>query len=164
MTAETIVRCLLAVRLRGTVGDTPEVERTMESLMMERTFQARLLEDNASVRGMLRKVQSLVAWGEVDPGVLAALLVKRAERDGAGRLDEEFLRSRLGSTGFDSLAKSLVAGELGLRELWRAGVKPRFRLHPPKGGFKRSTRRAFSDGGETGYRGSEINSLVRRMI
>ena len=90
--------------------------------------------------------------------------MKRAERDGAGRLDEEFLRSRLGSTGFDSLAKSLVAGELGLRELWRAGVKPRFRLHPPKGGFKRSTRRAFRDGGETGYRGTEINSLVRRMI
>ena len=164
MTAETIVRCLLAVRLRGTVGDSPEVEKTMESLMMERTFQARLLEDNASVRGMLQKVQSLVAWGEIDPGVLAALLVKRAERDGAGRLDEEFLRSKLGITGFETLAKSLVAGELGLAELWRAGVKRRFRLRPPKGGFKRSTRRAFSDGGETGYRGSEINSLVRRMI
>jgi large subunit ribosomal protein L30 len=164
MTAETIVRCLLAVRLRGTVGDRPEVERTMESLMMEKTFQARLLEDNASVRGMLRKAQSLVAWGEIDPGVLAALLVKRGERDGAGRLDEEFLTSKLGITGFETLAKSLVAGELGLAELWRAGVKRRFRLHPPKGGFKRSTRRAFSDGGETGYRGSEINSLVRRMI
>jgi len=164
MTAETIVRCLLAVRLRGTVGDRPEVERTMESLMMERTFQARLLEDNASVRGMLRKAQSLVAWGEVDSGVLAALLVKRAERDGAGKVDEEFVRAQLGINGFDSLAKSLVAGELGLAELWRAGVKRRFRLHPPKGGFKRSTRRAFSDGGETGYRGSEINSLVRRMI
>lgn len=164
MTAETIVRCLLAVRLRGTVGDSPDVERTMESLMLERTFQARLLEDNASVKGMLRKAQSLVAWGEVDSGVLAVLLVKRAERDGAGRVDEEFVRVQLGVNGFDSLAKSLVAGELGLRELWRAGVKRRFRLHPPKGGFKRSTRRAFSDGGETGYRGTEINSLVRRMI
>lgn len=146
------------------MGDSPDVERTMESLMLLKTFQARLLEDNASVRGMLRKAQSLVAWGEVDSGVLAALLMKRAERDGAGRVDEEFVRVQLGINGFDSLAKSLVAGELGLRELWRAGVKPRFRLHPPKGGFKRSTRRAFSDGGETGYRGTEINSLVRRMI
>lgn len=164
MTADTNVRCLLAVRLRGTVGDSPDVERTMESLMLEKTFQARLLEDNASVRGMLRKAQSLVAWGEIDSGVLAVLLVKRAERDGAGRVDEEFVRVQLGINGFDSLAKSLVAGELGLRELWRAGVKRRFRLHPPKGGFKRSTRRAFSDGGETGYRGTEINSLVRRMI
>lgn len=161
---DTNVRCLLAVRVRGTVGDTPDVERTMESLMLEKTFQARLLEDNASVRGMLRKAQSLVAWGEVDSGVLAVLLVKRAERDGAGRVDEEFVRVQLGINGFDSLAKSLVAGELGLTKLWRAGVKRRFRLHPPKGGFKRSTRRAFSDGGETGYRGTEINSLVRRMI
>lgn len=161
---ETSPPCLLAVRLRGTVGDGPDVERTMESLMLERTFQARLLKNDKSIRGMLQKVQALVAWGEVDAGVLELLLRKRAEREGAGKLDEEFLKAQLGSGGFDELAGSLVAGELGLRELWRAGVKPRFRLHPPKGGFKRSTRRAYSDGGETGYRGKEINSLVRRMI
>lgn len=156
--------CLLAVRLKGTVGGSPDVKKTMESLRLERTFQARLLEGSASVRGMLRRVQTLVAWGEVNADILEALLRKRAEREGGDELDEEFVKLRLGKDGFADLAKSLVAGELGLKDLWRAGLKPRFRLHPPKGGFKRSTRRAFTDGGELGYRGGEINSLVRRMI
>ena len=156
--------CILAVRLRGTVGDSPDVKKTMEALMLEKTFQARLLENSASIRGMLRNVHTLVAWGEVEPVVLEVLLRKRAEKVGGEGLDEEFVRARFGKDGLGDLAKSLAAGEMALKDLWRAGLKPRFRLHPPKGGFKRSTRRAFSDGGELGYRGSEINSLVRRMI
>jgi len=43
-------------------------------------------------------------------------------------------------------------------------LKPYFRLTPPKGGFKRTTKRAWTDGGELGYRGDEINKLLRRMI
>ena len=156
--------CILAVRLKGTVGDNPRVEKTMELLMLQRTFQARLLENKPSVMGMLRKVRSLVAWGEVQPPILEALLRKRAERDGRGIVDEVFVKAQFGKNGFQELAESLVKGDMAVKELWRAGLKPRFRLHPPRGGFKRSTRHAFGDGGELGYRGGEINSLVRRMI
>ncbi len=157
--------CVLAVRLRGTVGDSPDVEKTLESLRLVRTFQARLLENSPSNLGMLRKAKSLVAWGEVDPATLGALLAKRAEGEERSMvLDAEFVRRRFGRESFGDLAKSIVAGEVGIEDLWRAGLKPRFRLHPPRGGFKRSTRRAYSDGGELGYRGSEINSLVRRMV
>ncbi len=42
----------------------------MESLGLERTFQARLLENTPSNLGMLRSLKALVAWGEVDPEVL----------------------------------------------------------------------------------------------
>ncbi len=137
----------------------------MESLMLQRTFQARLLENSASNNGMLRRVKELVAWGEVDPAILESLLKKRAEIEvGSERPTEGFVKSRLGKETFADLAKSVVAGELQVKDLWRAGLKPRFRLHPPKGGFKRSTRRAFTDGGELGYRGADINTLVRRMI
>ena len=157
--------CVLAVRLRGTVGDSPDVRKTMDSLMLQRTFQARLLENNASNYGMLRRVKELVAWGEVDPLTLESLLKKRAETEqGSERPSEGFVKSRFGKGSFADLAKSVVAGELQVKGLWKAGLKPRFRLHPPKGGFKRSTRRAFSDGGELGYRGADINTLVRRMI
>ncbi len=151
------------MRLRGTAGDNPDVEKTMESLKLERTFQARLLDNTASNLGMLRSVKALVAWGEVDPEVLGHVLSKRGERDGADGLDEGFVRM-LGRSSFEDLAKAVVAGELGIRELYSAGLKPRFRLHPPRGGFKRSLRRAATDGGELGYRGSEINRLVKRMI
>ncbi len=155
---------LLAVRLRGTVGDSPDVRKTVESLMLEKPFHARLLENSPSIRGMLRNVQTLVAWGEVETSTLEALLRKRAEREGGMGLDEAFVRESLGKDGAGELARSLVAGEMSPKELSRAGVKVRFRLHPPKDGFNRSTRRSFSDGGELGYRGNEINSLVRRMV
>ncbi|HIK01490.1 TPA: uL30 family ribosomal protein [archaeon] len=38
-------------------------------------------------------------------------------------------------------------------------------LHPPRGGFERKGKRnLFTSGGSLGYRGSAINSLVRRML
>jgi large subunit ribosomal protein L30 len=157
--------CLLAVRLRGTVGDNPDVRKTLESLSLLRVFQARLLRNDGSTTGMLRAAKSLVAWGEVDPVTLEMLLSKRAEGENKSMiLDVGFVKSRFSKDGFAQLASSLVTGEIEIGELWRAGLKPRFRLHPPRGGFKRSTRRAFTDGGELGYRGDAINSLVRRMI
>jgi large subunit ribosomal protein L30 len=154
---------LLAVRLRGTASDAPDVVKTMVSLKLERTFQARLLDNTSSNLGMLRTVKALVAWGEISPEVLEHVLVKRGERDGAEGLDDGFVRL-LGKTGFDELAKAVVAGEVGIRDLYRAGLKTRFRFHPPRGGFKRSLRRAATDGGELGYRGPDINLLVKRMI
>ncbi|MEM2203989.1 MAG: 50S ribosomal protein L30, partial [Sulfolobales archaeon] len=43
-------------------------------------------------------------------------------------------------------------------------VKPVFRLHPPSGGFKGSIKKPYGNGGELGYRGQDINDLIRRMI
>src|SRR5690242_13195695 len=105
---------ILAVRLRGTASDNPDVQRTMESLKLERTFQARLLENTPSSLGMLRSAKVLVAWGEVSQDLLGRVLEKRGERDGgADGLDDSFLRI-LGKSSFDDLAKSIVAGETSL--------------------------------------------------
>lgn len=160
---ETSKGPLLAVRLRGTASDNPDVLKTMESLKLERTFQARLLDNTPSNLGMLRLAKALVAWGEIDPEILGRVLLKRGERDGMDGLDEGFLRL-LDMSSFEDLAKAVVAGEVQIQALYRAGLKPRFRLHPPRGGFKRSLRRAATDGGELGYRGADINRLVKRMI
>jgi large subunit ribosomal protein L30 len=155
---------ILAVRIRGTATDNPDVRKTMETLSMESTFRARLLDNTPSTLGMLRAAKNLVAWGQVNPEILEALLRKRAERDGGKELDDDFAKVFFKKQSIADLSKSLVTGEIGIKELWAAGVKPRFRLHPPKSGFKRSTRRAATDGGELGYRGQDINRLVKRMI
>ncbi len=40
-----------------------------------------------------------------------------------------------------------------------------FRLNPPKGGFERKgIKKPFSKGGALGYRGSKINSLIKKMV
>src|SRR2546422_5747313 len=149
---------ILAVRLRGTASDNPDVRRTMESLKLERTFQARLLDNTPSNLGMLRSAKVLVAWGEVSPDLLGRVLEKRGERDGADGLDDGFLRL-LGKASFDDLAKAVVAGGKGLHEKLRAGLKGPVRVHPPRRGVQRRLRRAATHGGQLGFRGAGINRL-----
>lgn len=44
-------------------------------------------------------------------------------------------------------------------------LKPFFRLSPPRKGFERKgTKRAYEQGGALGYRGKNINDLLRRMV
>ncbi len=147
------------------MGDNPDVRKTLESLTLLKVNQARLLKNDSSTAGMLRAAKHIVAWGEIDVPTLESLLAKRGEPESTSIvLDKAFVKVRFGKDGFTELASSIIAGEISLSELLGAGLKPKFRLHPPRGGFKRSTRRAFSDGGELGYRGSAINPLIRRMM
>ena len=40
-----------------------------------------------------------------------------------------------------------------------------FKLNPPRGGFERKgIKKAFSQGGALGYRGSKINQLLKKMV
>src|SRR5437588_10096835 len=100
----------------------------MESLKLERTFQARLLDNTPSNLGMLRSAKVLVAWGEVSQDLLGRVLEKRGERDGADGLDDGFLRL-LGKSSFDDLAKAVVAGEKSLDVLVRGVLNVSVRVH-----------------------------------
>src|SRR5437660_10987781 len=100
---------ILAVRLRGTASDNPDVQRTMESLKLERTFQAGLVENTPSNLGMLRSAKVLVAWGEASPDLLGRGRGERGERDGADGLDDGCLRL-CGEPRREESAKAGVAG------------------------------------------------------
>src|SRR2546429_9033784 len=100
---------ILAVRLRGTASDNPDVQRTMESLKLERTFQARLLDNTPSNLGMLRSAKVLVAWGADSPDLLGRVLEKGGGRDGTYGLGYGFLRL-LGKARFGGLGEAGGAG------------------------------------------------------
>ena len=42
------------------------------------------------------------------------------------------------------------------------GIEPVFRLHPPSKGFKGKVKRSYTAGGVTGYRGENINNLIKK--
>src|SRR5207247_3187054 len=107
------------------------------TLKMESTCRARLLENSPSTMSMLRAAENLVAWCQGNPEVLEGFLRKRADREGNKEFDDEFAKVFFKKENIAELARSVVAGEIGVKDLWLAGVKPRFRLHPPRGGFKR---------------------------
>ncbi|MAE13716.1 hypothetical protein CMO92_04065 [Candidatus Woesearchaeota archaeon] len=47
----------------------------------------------------------------------------------------------------------------------KGALKPFYRLHPPRGGFKgKGIKKTFKEGGSLGYRGEKMNELIRRML
>ncbi|MDK2463610.1 MAG: 50S ribosomal protein L30 [Candidatus Korarchaeota archaeon] len=153
---------IAVVRIRGRVDVRPEIRRTMEMLHVKRKFWATIVPATESYMGMLRVVKDYTTYGEIDKDTLVELLRRRGELRSGGRVTEEWLRENTEFDGVDDLVEALISGKARLHKLeW---LKPYFRLHPPSGGFKRTTKRGYRDGGELGYRGRDINALLRRMM
>jgi len=149
---------IAAVRVRGSVNVSPGHRKTLELLMLDRVNHLVLVND--SQRKMLDKVQSFVTFGELDLKTLALLLERRGRLPGGKKISRDFLKSK-GFKGFEELASALAEGKVSLRQL---GLKPVFRLGPPKKGFERAgIKKGYSVGGALGYRASDMGLLVRRM-
>ncbi|MEM4965462.1 MAG: 50S ribosomal protein L30 [Sulfolobales archaeon] len=152
------------VRLRGRVDVDPDVEYTLRLLRLYRKFHATLYpRELPGFEGMLEKVQHWTTWGEIDLDTLKELLVRRGEIPGGRRISDEYVRERLSLNSVEDLARELYEGRILLHKL-SGIIKPVFRLHPPKGGFRGSIKKPIKEGGELGYRGKAINELLRRMM
>ena len=152
---------LAVVRIRGIPGRRPEERRTLELLRLHRKFHAVLVRDDPSILGMLKVVENVVTYGEIEKDVLAELIRERGRLTGGKRISEDYLK-KIGFESFEELAEALIEGRVDLRNL--PDFKPVFRLHPPKGGFRGTIKRHYREGGELGYRGRAINELLLKMI
>lgn len=150
---------LAVIRIRGQPSRRPEERKTLELLRLHKVFHCVLVPDAPDIRGMLKVVEYAVTYGEVSKEVLAELLEKRGRVVGGKPLTLDYLKG-LGYGGFEELVEALIEGKAKLPE----GVKPVFRLHPPKGGFKGSVKKHYREGGELGYRSQTVNELLKRMM
>ena len=144
-------RPLLVVRLRGTVNVRDPVEKTLKLLHLTKRYRATMIPDTPSFRGMLKVIQNQVAWCEVDSPLVEELIRKR------GRT------RRLGKDQGVDVGEMAVSISAGRKRLEDHGLKPTFALSPPRGGFKASSRRLYSQGGVLG-KNSELPELVRKML
>ena len=152
----------VVIRLRGEPDRRPEERKALEILRLHRAYHAVLVEDSPSVKNMLKKtLENVVTYGEIDEETLALLLERRGRLTGNKKITKEYLQ-KLGFNDFRELAKALISGKIKLKDI--PGIKPVFRLRPPSRGFKGTIKKHFRDGGESGYRGSDINKLLRRML
>ena len=137
------------IRLKGLVKIRHDFVDTLALMRLNRKMHCVLLKEGDVEKGMLQKVKDRVTWGEVDDETLASLIVKRARKVGNQRLD----------------VKEAEAAFKALKETGKMpeGIKPVFRLTPPSKGFKFSIKQQYPKG-ELGYRGKEINELLKRMI
>ncbi|MCL2134219.1 MAG: 50S ribosomal protein L30 [Candidatus Bathyarchaeota archaeon] len=152
---------IVVIRIRGTISALREARETLSLLRLDHTNHAILIDDRASYKGMLQRVNSYVTWGEVTKETITEMLEKRARLLGNKKLTTEYLE-KLGFKAFEELADAIMAGKAEHGKL--PFMTPVFKLHPPSKGFKGNVKKSFKAGGEAGYRGEAINDLVKRMI
>jgi len=149
------------VQLRGEVNVNQDVVDTLDMLNVGRVNHATLVPETDSYRGMITKVNDLVAFGEPSVETVAATLSRRGEPlEGSGDITDEWVTDATEYDSVDALAAALVDEETTLRE---QGLSPTLRLHAPRGGHS-GIKHPAVEGGELGrHTTSEIDHLLEAM-
>ena len=153
----------LVIRVRSDRGVKPKIRDTMSMLNLTRVNHAVLIPDTPAYTGMLHKAKDYVTWGEVDANTVSSLISERGRMIGDKPVTNAIIKSSSEFSTIGALSKAIASGDARTSDV--EGMKPVFRLHPPRGtkgwgGIKRS----FVAGGALGFRGEAITDLVGRMI
>jgi len=138
---------IVIIRIAGKVKIKKKVEETLFRLRMRRKYACVLIDEKNKIEmGMLKKIKYYVAFGGIDKGVLIRLIEKRGQITGEKIKEPE------------KVAEEILKG----KKLQDLGLKPFFRLHPPRRGLK-SSKKQFPRG-VLGNHKQEINKLIGRML
>tara|TARA_B100000131_G_scaffold69749_1_gene66021 strand:- start:73 stop:543 length:471 start_codon:yes stop_codon:yes gene_type:complete len=153
----------LVIRVRSDRGVTKKIRDTMAMLNLTRVNHAVLIPQTASYEGMLQKVKDYVTWGEVGVETISNLIKERGKMVGDNPVTDAEVKSSSSHSSIDALSKAIASGEATTKDV--EGMKPVFRLHPPRGpkGWG-GIKRAYSIGGALGFRGDAIVPLAERMF
>ena len=153
---------LAIVQIRGTIGVDRRHKDTLKFLKLVKKNSCVVVDDNRNYLGMLILLKDYITWGGIDEQTFRLLLEKRGKIVGNNPLTENYLKDKI-KFSFDEFTKNFFSGKVKIKDV--AGLKPFFRLKPPSGGFDRGgIKKQFSMGGALGYRGDNINNLIRRMV
>jgi len=153
---------LLVVNLHGQINVPRGTRETLIQLGIGKRFAAAVVGDDPVSKGSVHLCKDYVAWAPLDSDLLTALLQSRGRVSNSKTLDDEALKD-LGFKAYADLAQAIIKGETTDTLSSVKGLKPFFGLSPPRGGFKRSSRRQFREGGILGEN-PMLPEIVRRMI
>jgi len=158
---QKVPRMMAIVRIRGDINVMPGISATMKLLRLHRKHRCVVVPATANYMGMISKVKDYCTFGEIDEATLKDLLEKRGRIAGNKSLTAEFLKAN--KLTFETFAKKIMNRDMKIKDV--DGVKQFFKLHPPIGGFAREgIKKPFAMRGSLGYRRTEINKLLRKMI
>lgn len=146
---------LCAIKIRSSIKKSSDIQTALKTLGLNKTNSCVILRKNPSNLGLLKVAESVLAYGEINKDSLAVLLKKRAKLSNSKRFDWT-------GSDPDSAAQEIIEGKKSLKDL---GIKRVFGLHPPLKGFGRMGKKApFTVKGAFGYRGSNMDELLKRMV
>lgn len=173
----------LVVRMKGTVNVPYWAKITLESLSLNKRFRATIIPENEQTLGMLRKIKEYVSWTSVDTEFIREFIEKRG-RSSASKLlsatdtaadtaappadnpNGQINNNNAGNKDSQNADLGKIVSIISQNELYLSkisGIKPWFALNPPKGGFKRKSKRSYSQDGILGEN-KELVSIVKRMM
>ena len=160
----------LVIRIRGTIGVSPKAKKVMQLFRLRQLHNASFVRLNEATIRMLRLIEPFVTYGHPTRTTVEKLVYKR----GFAKINKQRLpiggnaviEDGLGSVGIccaADLIHELVTVGPNFKKannfLWP------FKLNNPVGGFSTKTKMLhFMEGGESGNRGEEINSFVKKML
>ncbi len=136
---------IIAIRIRGIIDVPRNVEETLFRIKLRRKYAAVLVNESPENMKLLKKIRYYISYGRISEGLLERLIKIRGKPTNKKEVD----------------AKKILA-ELGKKSLEELGIKPFFRLHPPRGGIE-SKKHAGVGKGVLGEN-KEIEKLVEKML
>lgn len=137
----------VAIRISGMVKVQSKTEETLFRLRLRRKYSAVLLEENPVNGRILKKIRDFVAYGRISEENIIKLIELRGQK----------------TKDYKKIESKKIASELGKKKLSDFGLKPFFRLHPPRGGIE--SKKHFGVGkGVLGDNKDNINKLLNRML
>jgi 50S ribosomal protein uL30 len=135
------------IRITGQVGLDRDVVETFNRLNLPRKYSCIVLTNPTEERlGMLKKLYSFVAYGEISKETFSQLMEKRAK-----------LIDKTKKTDLVKVQEELIKG----KKFQDSNLKPFFSLHPPRGGIK---AKVHFPKGVLGDNKEKINDLILRML
>jgi len=136
------------IRISGMVKVNKDIENTLYRLRLRRKYACVVLRENPELKGMVKKIRDFVAYGKIDDKTFVELVEKRGQKIGKEKIDAKSIVSKF----VESKTKERID---------KFGIKPFFRLHPPRGGIK---SKLHYPKGVLGDNKEKINELIRRML
>lgn len=150
----------LVVRMKGTVNVPFWALTTLQNLYLNKRFSATLVPETADYLGMLRKIKEWVAWSKADSEIVKTLIEKRGKK--IAQLDSQKESKKKDEyKGIDELVNVIVNDKIKFSD--QNNIKPWFSLNPPRGGFKKKSKKQFTDGGILGNN-KDLLEIVKRMV
>jgi len=134
---------IAVIRIRGLVNVNKKIEDTMRMLRLKQKHVCVIVDDKKEIMGMVKKIENFVAFGQIDKETLKQLIEKR----GSAKVSEDKIND-------------FYNGKIKIKDL---GIKPFFRLAPPRGGFKKNMKMLYPEG-ILGNHGKDINKLIKKML
>jgi large subunit ribosomal protein L30 len=150
----------LVVRMKGTVNVPFWALTTLQNLYLNKRFSATLVPETSDYLGMLRKIKEWVAWSKADSEIVKTLIEKRGKK--ITQLDSQKESKKKDEyKGIDELVNVIVNDKIKFSD--QSNIKPWFSLNPPRGGFKKKSKKQFTDGGILGNN-KDLLEIVKRMV